>query len=514
MRRKLWALLLAVCMTAALCGTAWGEQLLVKTLTGKTITLEVEPNDTIAAVKTKIQEKEGIPPKQQMLIFAGKQLEDDKTLADYNIQKEDDIQLVQRPSEVTVNSLDLLLDMLEDPAVTKITVTGNDNYFIVDRPITLDRGITLESDAHPARGIYFHGGLTIKSGGSLTVGTNTTGTNADVRVFGSTLTVEPGGTVTVNRELTISNGNSKSGALAIESGGSVTVAEGGKLVLDKDAAFFNSGTLSNNGTVFVSDMENLKKVAGRGALMLEKLTVPSGAKYTLDMKGYALGISDLEITSDEDLVVRNAGMVTGRWPICGGTFYSPVSISENETVIEGGKFYGEVSLSGQGGVSISGGTFYGKVKKSGNTSITGGTFYGGIEGGDDIGGLTVRFMDGETPYKTALVVGNNRVGRPDDPTKAGYRFAGWYNQKNDQKWDFTKAAVTDDLTEVTFMLDNEQAISHELILYAKWTATGGGYYVYSEPEPSPKTADAGVGLYALTALLSGAGLVRIPRRRH
>ena len=145
--RTLTATVLCLSMLCMNASAMQAMQIFVKTLTGKTITLEVEPGDSIAAVKTKISEGEGIPSDQQRLTYQGKLLENDnETLAEYNIQKESTLHLTLRLSPGTAENLTSVSNetALKDAVQTEnayIRLTGNidlTDYLTIRKNVTLD----------------------------------------------------------------------------------------------------------------------------------------------------------------------------------------------------------------------------------------------------------------------------------------------------------------------------------------------------------------------------------------
>lgn len=333
------------------------------------------------------------------------------------------------------------LAALADPTITTIKLMREiwvDETETV-KELTIDRAVTLvEGGEYAGCNLLLRCPLTIAEGGALTLdglegvvslnpykgmvvnGRLTVGAGCEVIFEGdqSFLTINEGGTV-----MTVRTTNAEA-------------AESGLLSLGKNVALTVDGTLVNNGRLSASDMENLKKAASIGGdLILNGVTVDKD--YTLDMQGNLLTIcNSRDFSKNANLTVKNASRVVATGvTISGGSYYCPVYAGDENDEIEGGSFYGPVTVRYQGSSEgrtpayISGGTFYDKLKGA------------HAETDYSIQGHEVTYMDGEDVY--AMQVVNDKASAPDTPVKSGYRFVGWYN--GNAKWDFD-TPVTENLT--------------------------------------------------------------------
>ena len=331
-----------------------------------------------------------------------------------------------------VKTSDELVGALADANVTTIKLKKDITVKATEKvkELTIDRPITLVNGTR-APNLSLWPPLTIAEGGALTL---------EGRVF-----FYPCDSVTVNGSLTVGAGCEvifewDQSSLTINQGGTVTTQPAGEntisglLSLGKNAALTVDGALVNNGRLSVSDMENLKKAASIGGdLTLNRMTITED--YTLDMKGCTLTIGHITFL-DANLIVKNASRVVATGvTISGGSYYCPVYAGDENGEIEGGSFYGPVTVRYQGSSEgrtpayISGGTFYDKLK---------GAY---AETDYSIQGREVTYMGGEDVY--AMQVVNGKASAPDTPVKSGYRFVGWYN--GNAKWDFD-TPVTENLT--------------------------------------------------------------------
>lgn len=555
MKRRFLALVLAGCLAAVLSTAAWatlptGFYLNVELPSGETIALDVESGDSIDNIKQKVQNAAGVSVTEQYLYYGGKFLNNGRTLADYNIQKESTL-LVASEEKGVPNGVRLTEESATGIAIElteKTTLTAGEYYLcnnvnlthplVIQGDVTLDLNgfvlkitgsgsvIKIESgtltlvDSHPAAihkfvkeatGLWTlneNAGTEIVKGGVITGGIGRE--HSFSSVYGS-ISENGGGGVFINQDASfVMEGGNIVGCSAVgehNTAGGVLVARSASFVMK--AGKIAGCTAARGGGVYVADRD--------GDYALGSFTMNGGTIEWCVAYGSAAyddggGVNNLGSFTMNGGTIRNCTAAYGygggisslrNITICGDAFVRDCTASQDKS----SAMYLNPSNPADRAV-IEGGTFRGNIYASpyctGMVAVTGGTFDPGQPNGITL--HTVTFNSNGGSDVPGQIRANAAATKPADPTRSGYDFGGWY----------TDEAFT---TEYTFT--ESEKVTQALTLYAKWTKEAAKYYYYSPadgsanaPKASPKTFDPGAGIYAVSAALSLTGTAWIGRKRH
>lgn len=518
MKRRFLALVLAGCLAAVLSTAAWatsptGFYLNVELPSGKTIALDAESGDSIDNVKQKVQNAAGVSVTEQYLYYGGKFLNNGRTLADYNIQKESTLLVASEakgtpsgtpltaaePSKEWVNITeekvltegtyflcnnvnltqtlvirgDVTLDL--NGFVLKITGSGSvikiesGTLTLVDSNPSAEHKFTNDGNDKPWRLDETAGAEKVK-GGVITGGTGSTYKyNNDIGQIvyndcGGGVFVAPGASF-------IMEGGNIVGCSAGKSGGGVKVTNDGDFKMSggtiSGCTAGGGGGIDNRGTTTLSDNAKIKSCSATGT--------------EIDDRGGG-------VCSYRNLTVSGSMVISGCTAQNNNSYamYVTTGYPDARSSIEGGTFDGSVWLN---------------HSSSGKITVSGGTFKNGVSGA-----WTVTFNTDGGSTVAEQIRANAPATKPSEPTKDGYDFGGWY---------------TDEAFTTEYKFTESEKVTQDMPLYAKWTKEAPKYYYYSPavgsadaPKGSPKTFDAGAGIYAVSAALSLTGTVWIGRKRH
>lgn len=401
-----------------------------------------------------------------------------------------------------VSTADELTAALGNAAVTSIQLTGNID---ISSTLVVTKDVTLDLNGHvlkmTGKGSVIH----VKSGTLTLVDNNTsaehkfTDDNGLWKLDDNGDKVVKGGVITGGTGSTYKYNNDIGQIVYNDCGGGVFVAPGASFIMEGGNIVGCSAGKSGGGV----------KVTNDGDFKM------SGGTISGCTAGGGGGIDNRGTTtlSDNAKIKSCSATGTGRDDHGGGVCsYRNLTVSGSMMIsgctAQNKKSYAMYVTTGYPDArsSIEGGTFDGSVwldhSSSGKITVSGGTFKNGASGV-----WTVTFnTNGGTPEPESQIRANLPATKPDDPTKEGYNFGGWY----------TDAAFT---TEYQFT--ESEKVTQDMPLYAKWTKEAAKYYYYSPadgsadaPKGSPKTFDPGAGIYAVSAALSLTGTAWIGLKRH